>query len=153
MKQHVPAEQRQEKRYNDISTVPFTRPATSLFRDNLEKKKSKSLPDYKFDEKIDERGHVRRGAHIMNLEQVNSQVQSKVISSVDQNNNSVFSSSKALAIFGMSLGMLLMVVSISNQNLVTLTVPSAGDTGATVDNGPSVVPSWLLSKMSSVKER
>jgi len=155
MKQHGPPESRQEKRYMDISVVPFTRPATSIFRDNLEKRKSQSFPDYKFEEKIDEKEPDRRGAHIINLElgNRNTPLQSKAISSVDQNKNRVFSSSKVFAIFGMSLGMLLMAISISNQDLVALPVPSASDPAATVDSGPSMVPSWLLSELSSVKER
>mmetsp|Transcript_1695 Transcript_1695/g.3168 ORF Transcript_1695/g.3168 Transcript_1695/m.3168 type:complete len:145 (-) Transcript_1695:516-950(-) len=92
MKQHGPPESRQEKRYMDISVVPFTRPATSIFRDNLEKRKSQSFPEYKFEEKIDEKEPDRRGAHIINLElgNRNTPLQSKAISSVDQNKNRVF---------------------------------------------------------------
>lgn len=155
MKQYGPPEPRQEKRYIDISAVPFSRPATSLFRDNLEMKKSRSLPEYKFDEKIGDRAPDRRGTHthIVNLELGNDQLQSKSMSSVDQNNNGEYSSSKVMAIFGISLGVFLMVVSLSNQDWVALTVPSAGDPVVTADSGPSVVPRWLVSELPSVKER
>jgi hypothetical protein len=131
---------RPKKRFDEISAVHFSSPATSSFRDSHEKRKSKSDGNELVDVHVDGSSRTKPDSpftRIINLDQGydQSQASSKSLNSKEKTSPN----SKWLAVAGLGLGMILVFVSFTEGSVSQHAITTS--TGG--ENITNLLPSWL----------
>ena len=141
---------RPKKRFDEISAVHFSSPATSSFRDSHEKRKSKSDGNELVDVHVDGSSRTKPDSpftRIINLDQGydQSQASSKSLNSKEKTSPN----SKWLAVAGLGLGMILVFVSFTEGSVSQHAITTS--TGG--ENITNLLPSWLHQSSPTSSEK